>query len=238
VAGNWGDYTIPEMFDMMYSLQGPDLLVNNRGAKFIKKEKGKKYEPDDPELKQMVLGDYDTPEQKVGKFQTDRAWESCMTMTKCRDGGGWSYRPNGRTISFEETVRTVVNTVTGDGNLLLNVGPLPTGEFPADQIAILEKTGLWLKENGESIYGTRGGPFRSGTWGGTTQKNNKIYVHVLNWPKDGSSLVLPALAKKIIGNSGLNVKEPTVKQTAAGIEINVPVEQRDAIDSIIVLETE
>ncbi|TWU38864.1 Alpha-L-fucosidase [Novipirellula aureliae] len=238
VAGNWGDYTIPEMFSMMYSLQGPDLLVNDRGAKFIKRQRGEKYEPDDLELKEMVSGDYDTPEQKVGKFQTDRAWESCMTMTKCRDGGGWSYRPSGRTISFEEVIHTLVQSVTGDGNLLLNVGPLPSGEFPADQVAILESMGQWLHQNGESLYGTRGGPVPNGKWGGTTQLDNKIYVHILNWPADGSPLVLSAPDLRIANSKGLNVDQVTVKKTNAGIEIDVPVEQRDEIDSIVVLETE
>ena len=92
------------------------------------------------ELQSLVNGDYDTPEQQIGKFQTGWAWESCMTMTKC-EGGGWSYRPDGKTIPYKEVVQTLVQTVTGDGNLLLNVGPLPTGEFPADQVVILKKVG-------------------------------------------------------------------------------------------------
>ena len=207
VAGNWGDYTILELFDMMYSLQGSDLLVNNRAAKFIKKEKGKTYGPGTPELESLVQGDFDTPEQKIGKFQTDRAWESCMTMTKVikRYGGGWSYRPDGTTIPYEEVINTLVQSVTGDGNLLLNVGPLPTGEFPADQIVILKRMGQWLNQYGESIYGTRGGPVPNGKWGGTTHSGNKIYVHILNWPEDGSPLVLSAPDIRIAQSKGLNV---------------------------------
>ena len=173
-----------------------------------------------------------------GKFQTDRAWESCITMTKCKEGGGWSYRPDGTTISYKEAIHTLVNTVTGGGNLLLNVGPLPTGEFPADQVTILKKMGKWLKKNGESIYGTRGGPLQNGEWGGVTQKGNKIYVHVLSWPKDGSSLMLAPLEDKIISSKGLNVKNPVVRQTFAGVEIKLAPKYRNEIDSIIVLETE
>jgi len=236
VAGTWGDYTILELFDMMYELQGENLLVNNRAARFIRKEKGKKYAPEDPELKKLVLGDYDTPEQKIGKFQTDRAWESCMTMNKCKEGGGWSYRPDCSTISYEEAVHTLVHTVVGDGNLLLNVGPMPTGEFPEDQVVVLKKMGKWLKKNGESIYGTRGGPIHNGEWGGMTFKDNKIYVHILNWPEDGAPLVLPALDKKIIKSKGFNVKNPVVKQTSAGLEINLAPEKRDPVDSIILIE--
>jgi alpha-L-fucosidase len=240
-AGTWDDYTIPELFKMMYDLQGEDLLVNNRAARFIKKEKGKTYEPDDPALKEMVMGDFDTPEQKIGKFQTDRAWESCMTMTRCSHesgGGGWSYRPDGTTISYKEALQTLVHTVVGDGNLLLNVGPMPTGEFPADQVKILKKMGQWLEKNGESIYGTRGGPVPNGEWGGMCKKGNKIYVHILNWPEDGSPLVLPAPDLKIIGSRGLNVKDPQVKYGEQGIEIELARQERDEIDSIIILETE
>jgi alpha-L-fucosidase len=241
VAGNWGDYTILQLFEMMYALQGDDLLVNNRAARFIKRENGKKYEPDDPDLKKLVLGDFDTPEQKIGKFQTDRAWESCMTMTKLSHesgGGGWSYRPDGTTISYKEVIHTLVQSVSGDGNLLLNVGPLPNGEFPADQIDILKEMGKWLRKNGESIYETRGGPVPNGEWGGTTQKGNKVYVHVLNWPSDGSPLVLAAFDKNMVNSEGLNVKNPTVKQTLNGLEIELESKNRDEIDSIIVLEIE
>lgn len=234
VAGNWGDYTFQQLFDMMYSLQGEDLLVNNRAARFVK---GAKDSPPSEELQKLVKGDFDTPEQEIGKFQTDRAWESCMTMTHV-EGGGWSYRPDGRTISYKEVVQTLVQTVTGDGNLLLNVGPLPTGEFPADQVVILKKMGKWLKKNGESIYGTRGGPVPNGEWGGMTFKDNKIFVHILNWPQDGSPVLLPVLDKKIVYSKGLNVKNPSVKQTKEGVEIDLPAKNRDEIDSIIVLEME
>jgi alpha-L-fucosidase len=69
VAGNWGDYTFKQMFDMMYSLQGKDLLVNNRAARFIKATQDS---PPSEELQKLFSGDYDTPEQQIGKFQTDR----------------------------------------------------------------------------------------------------------------------------------------------------------------------
>ena len=62
-------------------------------------------------------------------------------MTECTDGGGWSYRPDGRTRRFEECLRMLVNCAAGDGNLLLNVGPLPTGEIAADQQAVLAADG-------------------------------------------------------------------------------------------------
>jgi hypothetical protein len=75
-----------------------------------------------------------------------------------------------------------------------------------------------------------------GEWGGMTFKGNKIYIHILNWPEDGSPLVLPALDKKIISSKGFNVKNPVVKQTSSGLEINLAPEKRDQVDSIILLE--
>jgi hypothetical protein len=69
-----------------------------------------------------------------------------------------------------------------------------------------------------------------------TFKDNKIFVHILKWPEDGSPLMLPALEKKIISSKGLNVKNPSVTQTPEGVEIDLPANKRDEMDSIIVLE--
>jgi len=87
-------------------------------------ENSKTRDQPTPEVRQWVRGDFDTPEQRVGKFQNDRPWESCVTITFCADGpvrppvlggGGWSYRPDGRTRGFEECVRMLATCATGDG---------------------------------------------------------------------------------------------------------------------------
>ena len=56
----------------------------------------------------------------------------------------------------------LVNAVGGDGNLLLNVGPMPDGRIEPRQVERLKEIGQWLAKYGESIYGTRGGPFQRG----------------------------------------------------------------------------
>jgi alpha-L-fucosidase len=56
--------------------------------------------------------------------------------------------------------------------------------------------GEWLGKYGESIYGTRGGPYKPGTWGGSTRKGNKVYLHVMQKINDGK-LELPALPAKV-----------------------------------------
>ncbi len=228
VAGNWRDYTFKQLFRMSYELQ-PDLLINNRAARFF-------METDDrpsPELATLVQGDYDTPEQKIGTFQNDRAWESCMTMTHCEDGGGWSYRPDGRIRSLEECLRILVGTVTGDGNLLLNIGPMPTGEFQAEEIANLKGMGTWLRAYGESIYGTRGGPWVNGTWGGTTHRGSTVYVHVLEC--EGTTLERPPLAGKILTAEVLTGGKATFDQSDQGVTIILPKGFQNEVDTIIKL---
>ncbi len=231
VAGNWHDYKFQELFDMLHQLQ-PGILVNDRAARFIRATEDQPA----PGLVPMVNGDFDTPEQRIGKFQYGRGWESCVTMTECKDGGGWSYRPDGRTRSFEECLRMLIQTVTGDGNLLFNVGPLPTGEIDPKQVEILHQMGEWLRKYGETIYGTRGGPIPNGEWGGCTTKGDKVWVHIQKWP--GDTLVIDRLKDlKVEASRVLTGGEVKVVQTVEHTEITMPTAQHDALDTIIELQT-
>jgi alpha-L-fucosidase len=229
VAGNWRDYRFQELYEMMYRLQ-PGLLVNDRAARFIR---GTEDQPT-PELAALVKGDFDTPEQRIGNFQRDRPWESCVTMTHCVDGGGWSYRPDGRTRSFDECLQMLVQSATGDGNLLLNVGPLPTGEIAAEQQDVLRQMGHWLAKYGESIYATRGGPFRNGTWGGSTYRDKTVYLHLFPWT--GDSLKLPPLRAKILSAASLTGGEPVFQQTDSGLSMALPASQQATPVTVIRLE--
>jgi len=229
VAGNWRDYDFQALFDMAYRLQ-PGILVNDRAARFIRETQDKPS----PEIAALVRGDFDTPEQRIGKFQNDRPWESCVTMTECKDGGGWSYRPDGRTRTFDECLRMLASCATGDGNLLLNVGPMPTGEIVPEQIAVLKEMGAWLNKYGESIYATRGGPFRNGEWGGSTYSDKTIYLHVFQWK--GDTLELPPLKAKILKATALTGGDGKANQTKDALRIILAPAQQDKTDTIIKLE--
>ena len=173
----WYDY--PQDFD---SIRGqrvidhirkaqPDILVNDRtGAK----------------------GDFDTAEQRVGNFQNDRPWETCMTI-----GRQWSWKPNDEVKSLEQCLQSLVRSAGGDGNLLLNVGPKSDGQIEPLQVERLKEMGAWLKKYGQTIYGTRGGPFKPTDWGVSTRKGSKIYIHILNWFGDSPRIVLPDTGLKI-----------------------------------------
>ncbi|MBN2293351.1 MAG: alpha-L-fucosidase [Pirellulales bacterium] len=206
LGGKPQDWDSENLFKMMRTLQ-PWLIINNRCG---------------------LRGDYDTPEQKFGAFQLDRPWETCMTL-----GMQWSWKPDDRIKSLKECIDALVTCVGRNGNLALNTNPMPDGRIEPRQVERFREIGGWLKENGDSIYGTRGGPF----WGLnclSTRKNNTIYVHVLKWDED--VLVLPPIEKKIVSHSLMTGGKAQVKQTHEGIAIRVPAEHRNELDTIIALE--
>lgn len=173
--------------------------------------------------------DFDTPEQRVGSFQNQRPWESCITI-----GDQWTWRANENVKSLKQCIQTLVSCVVSDGNLLFNVGPAPTGEIEPPQVERMAEIGKWLKKYGESIYGTRGGPFIMGASGGSTYKGNRIYLHVLDWNAD--AIDLPIRADMVRSCSLLTGGKVQMTATSAGIRISVTKDNRDSIDTIVKLE--
>ena len=212
---------IPETWSLIKRLQ-PNLVINDRLAAL--------FATNNPPLSR---GDFDTPEQRLGKYQDTRLWESCMTIVNAPNGG-WSYRTDGVVKPAAECIRMLVSCAMGDGNLLLDVGPDATGVIPADQSARLIEVGKWLEQNGESIYSTRGGPFKPGEYGGTTRKGRTIYVHVFKWPS--GALKLPPVAAKLVRARLLNGVAVEARQTSVGLELSVPEKNRDPADTVVALE--
>jgi len=174
-------------------------------------------------------GDFSTPEQRIGAFETQRPWESCMTLCT-----SWGYRTNDTMKSLGTVLQLLVRAAVGDGNLLLNVGPTAAGIIEPRQVQRLKEVGEWLGQYGESIYGTRGGPFPSAAWGGCTWRGNQVYVHVLDWPED--YVQLPPTPHRIVSSRSLTGSQVKVDQTAEGVRIAVPAPERQAIDTVIALE--
>ena len=92
---------------------------------------------------------YRTPEQTVPAHPVDDPWESCITM-----GNSWSYVPHDHYKSGTEIIQLLVRIVSRGGNLLLNIGPSPDGDWDDTAYARLKEIGNWMKVNGEAIYGT------------------------------------------------------------------------------------
>jgi alpha-L-fucosidase len=177
-------------------------------------------------------GDTETPENKVPATGYPRDWEACMTMN---DTWGFkSYDENWK--SGEQLIRTLVDIASKGGNYLLNVGPTSLGRIPAPSLERLQQVGVWMKQNGESIYATTASPFRRLDWGRATQKPGKLYLHVFAWPADGA-LVVPmrghAAKAYLLQAPDMPL---AVKSTAAGLQVSVPATAPDAVSSVVVLE--
>ena len=195
----------------------PDILINNRA--YLERERDWEHR----------FGDYTTPEQKIGGFNRQRPWETCMTI--CRQ---WAWKPNDNMKSLKQCIQTLLNTVGGDGNLLFNVGPMPDGLIEPRQVERLKEMGQWLKKYGDTVYSTRGGPFMPGEWGASTCKDNKIYLFVMNWPEDGA-LQIPAMGMKIKKASVKTDGTVKMSRTEGIVELDVPKENRDPIATVIEL---
>jgi len=176
--------------------------------------------------------DFYTPEQQVGGFDDQRPWESCMTVS-AHNQWAWGGVKDG-VKSYRVCLDMLIRCAGGDGNMLLNVGPMPTGEIAPEQAGRLKEMGAWLAKYGMSIYGTRGGPFKPGRWGVSTHKGQTIYLHIQRWP--GETLTLPLIPAKIVRSTVPTGGIATVKQTAEAIEIALPAGDRQEIDTIIALQ--
>ena len=77
-----------------------------------------------------------------------------LTDTTVDDGRGWSYLKETAYKSATTLVHYLIDNVSKNGYLLLNVGPKPNGEIPEQATALLTEIGRWLAINGEAIYGT------------------------------------------------------------------------------------
>jgi alpha-L-fucosidase len=204
----WQMWQSDKMFRMIHSLR-PDILINNRCG---------------------MPGDFATPEQKFGSFDLKRDWESCMTFT-----GFWSWHGfQTSVIPFEECLTRLIRCAGGNGNLLMNIGPMPTGQIDPREEDRLLRMGAWLERHGASIYGTRGGPFKPGKFGVSTRKDQSVFLHVLQWP-DGD-LVLPALPAKVLRASVLGGGPALASQKPGELRIHVAPEHRQPIVTVVHLE--
>jgi alpha-L-fucosidase len=93
---------------------------------------------------------YTTPEQQVPSHPMQDPWESCLTM-----GNSWSYVPNDHYKSATQLINLLVKIVSRGGNLLLNVGPSPDGDWDDTAYSRLQEIGVWMKINGEGIYNSK-----------------------------------------------------------------------------------
>jgi alpha-L-fucosidase len=97
--------------------------------------------------------DYSTPEFSVLADISPTKFETVRGM-----GRGFGYNRNEGDAdldSAEELIHLLIDVVSKNGNLLLNVGPLADGTIPPEQASRLRAIGAWLAVNGEAIFASR-----------------------------------------------------------------------------------
>ena len=148
---------------------------------------------------------YDLERGKMAGIK-DNTWQTDTSIGK----NSWGHVNNWESKDANTLVDDLIDIVSKNGTLLLNVGPKADGTIPLDQEEILMEIGEWLDVNGEAIYGTRcwktfgEGPTESqeGYFSETkkqdafvpedirfTTKNGKLYAIVMDLPEDRSSTI-------------------------------------------------
>jgi alpha-L-fucosidase len=216
------DWHLGRTYSLIHSLQPTALIGNNHHRLPFPGEDFQMFEKDLPGQK---TADFNTTSE-VGKLPL----ETCDTINNA-----WGYNKDDK--HFKSTARLIQYLARAAGynaNFLLNIGPMPNGKIQPEFIERLQGVGRWVERNGESIYGTRGGPLPPTSWGATTQRPGKIYVHVMEYAGDLLALSkLPPVKSAKVLTSGAEVN---VTQIQGGIVLHLP-QTRDEADTVLVLET-
>lgn len=220
-TADWGH---DELYSVIHKLQPNALVGNNHHRQPFPGEDFQMFEQDLPGQNTAGFNKADP-----GKLP----FETCRTMN---NSWGFNQRDEAHR-SIPDLIRYLVQAAGRDANLLLNTGPLSDGTILPEHRERYLGIGAWLRENGETIYGTRGGPFRPQPWGVSTSKGQTVYLHVLNWPKDGK-LTLTDLPTQV-KSAQFQHKPGTavgLQQTGGTLTLTLPDAGKDSIDSIVRLE--
>jgi alpha-L-fucosidase len=197
-----------------------------------------------------IPGDFVTPEE----YQPDRpmevdgqrvVWEACHTLN-----GSWGYfRDKQDDKPVDQLVRMLIDGVSKDGNLLLNVGPTGRGDFDPRATTALRGIGEWMRLHDRSIYGAGASSFTPPPDARYTQRGNRLYLHLFAWPLEDVNL--PGLAGKVEyaqllnDASELSFKEidPNVKAQTTGmggppagtLTLTIPVRRPDVTVPVVEL---
>jgi alpha-L-fucosidase len=148
----------------------PNCLVNSRLGLSIE---------EDPDIDFKTLGD-----NSLGNRKEEFPWQSPATVAH-----SWGFHAtDSEWKSTTSLLKALINNVSLNGNLMLNIGPRANGDVPYEIEQRLLEMGQWLEVNGESVYGARAFdlPKNQHDWGRITCKKietgTTVYLHVFNWP--------------------------------------------------------
>jgi len=215
-------YEYDKLYDMIHRLQPDAVIINNRHADpILPGEDVQGFEQDLPGLN--TTG-FNSP------TISNNPLEVCMTINNhwFHIAGSVNYK------STKQLISNLVRSASAGANYLLNVGPLETGEIVPTHVSRLRGIGAWLKENGESIYGTRAGVISPTAVSVSTRKGDTHYVHVLDYISD--SVMLTGVPETVTeahllkGGASLPIERRDDK-----FIVTIPEAGRDPMDTVVVL---
>lgn len=134
-----------------------------------------------------LMGDYESgyerrlPDPVKDLKVTIWDWEACMTIPENQ----WGYHKDW-SLSYVKTpyevLERIVHAVSMGGNMVVNFGPQPDGDFRSEEKELAQFIGNWMKKYGEAIYGCDYAGWDKKDWGYYTKKGNSVYMIVFNVP--------------------------------------------------------
>jgi alpha-L-fucosidase len=177
------DWHFREIYDLIHKLQPQCLVGNNHHITPLPGEDFQMFEKDLPGNNTTGFG---------GASVSALPLETCETMNN-----SWGYNITDVSYkSVKDLIHYMVNAAGHNANFLLNVGPMPNGEIQAEFKDTLKAMGSWMKQNGESVYATRGNIIPAQEWGVVTTKDKLIFAHVLKKPS-GTYIFVPGVQQKV-----------------------------------------
>lgn len=160
------DWRMPELYSYVHSLRPACLIGNNHHLYPLPGEDFQMFERDQPGENHAGLSGQDVSTLPL---------EMCQTMN-----GMWGYKVSDTNYkSVPELVQMLVRAASKSCNLLLNIGPQPSGELPVLALDRLRGLGTWMRQYGSTVDGTVGGPVPEQPWGVSTMRGDTVYLHVL-----------------------------------------------------------
>ena len=216
------DWHLQKTYSLIHQLQPAALIIPNH------------HETPKPG-EDVQTFERDLPGQNTAGFNTKYVTDQLPLESSNTLNDSWGFNIGDHKFKSPEAVEEMLVRAAGNNsNLLLNIGPMPNGEIQEEFVTRLHTIGEWTSRYGDTIYGTRGGPIAPGDWGVTTQKGDKIYVHILQW--NAPLLALPPIQKSIRGAHEFRSGAPVeFKQNDDGVVLKIPNVNRGEVDRVIVL---
>lgn len=215
------DWHLPEQYALIHSLQPGCMIGNNHHQT--------PFEGED-----IQIFERDVPGENTAGYSGTASisrlpLETCQTMN-----GMWGYKVEDTNYKDARAlIRYLVKTAGQGANLLLNIGPQPNGELPAVALDRLKSLGVWLRANGETIYGTKGSPFGKVEWGTATTTDRRLFLHVMDMDSRQIDVPYKGKVKGVREYSGK--KKLDYRKTTDGFRIMLP-QIADCDDYIIEVE--